>query len=145
MGTNDDGFVGSNATRIAGFIAAYADYLVLLTTTHKNPALPIFCAAGPISHQYAPWVQAAMVKAAARGVINTHFIGFDTPVDRCGHPDYTGEFEGGGGGVFDRIDFSLTLTRQTSSRPFGFGPSCLTGHEIMFETASPVIASVLGW
>ena len=86
----DCGFVGQNATRIAGFIATYADYLVHLASTYKNMDLPIFCAAGPITHSYAPYVQAAMTNAAARGIKNTHFVSFDTPVDRCGHPDYDG-------------------------------------------------------
>jgi len=90
LGTNDGGFVGSNATRIAQFSAVYAAYLVQLAATHRNPALPIFCAVGPITHGYESWVTAAMAQAAAQGVKNTHLLSFTTPVDRCGHPDYDG-------------------------------------------------------
>ena len=90
LGTNDSGHAGGNASWIAGFTAAYADYLVHLATRAGNLSVPIFCAVGPITHVYQPWVQAAMAAAALRGVRNTQLLSFVTPVDRCGHPDYDG-------------------------------------------------------
>lgn len=90
LGTNDQGHAGGNQTWIDAFVAAYATFLVELATSHGNLALPFFLCAGPITVDYAPWVQRAMAIAAAKGVTNTHFIPLITAVDRCGHPDYDG-------------------------------------------------------
>lgn len=69
-----------------GFIDTYAAFLVNLTLIHGNPRLPIFAGAGPITLDYAPWVQAAIAKSGT----NAHFVNYTTILDGCGHPGWEG-------------------------------------------------------
>ena len=84
LGTNDSGYVQQHGLA-ANFSAYYAQFLMNLTVIHKNPALPIFAACGPITHIYCPWIQSAI---ALSGLKTVQFVNFSTPVDRCGHPPY---------------------------------------------------------
>lgn len=107
--SNDQNHYQNNATWAAAFIATYTDFLVNVTGWFGgNTALPIFVGHGPITHDYAPWVAAAVAGAQARGLSNLHILNYTTELDGCGHPGWV-------------------------------------GHQEMFEIASPVVASVLGW
>lgn len=89
LGTNDQGH-NSGPAWVAGFVQTYADFLVNLTVAHgNNPLLPIICVVGPITHDYFPWVAAAIDKAAARGVSRAQIFNWTSPVDRCGHPAWS--------------------------------------------------------
>lgn len=89
LGTNDQGKNNGSAW-IAGFVQTYTSYLVSLARLHGNLNMPFFLGVGPITHDYAPWVEAAAADAAALGLTNLHFISYNTQVDRCGHPDFNG-------------------------------------------------------
>lgn len=87
LGTNDQGNANGTAWT-AAFSKTYADFLVELSATY-GAAMPIFAAVGPITHDYYPWVMDAIAQASSRGVHNVHPVNFTTPVDKCGHPDYS--------------------------------------------------------
>ena len=84
LGTNDQGH-NSGPAWVANFTDAYAAFLTRLTHVHGNPALPIFCAVGPITNDYYPWVVAAIAQS---GVANAHILNFTAPVDKCNHPPW---------------------------------------------------------
>ena len=84
LGTNDAGHDSGPAWQ-ANFTAAYAAFLQHLTRIHGNANLPIFCAVGPIGHNYFPWVAAAIAQS---GVKNAQVLNFTAPVDKCGHPTW---------------------------------------------------------
>lgn len=87
LGTND---ADHNAGPVwqANFTATYAAFLQRLTRIHNNPNLPIFCAVGPITNDYFPWVAAAIAQS---GVKNAHVLNFSAPVDRCSHPPWASQ------------------------------------------------------
>jgi hypothetical protein len=70
---------------VANFTSTYAAFLQRLTRIHNNPELPIFCAVGPITHDYYPWVAAAVAQS---GVRNAQVLNFSAPVDKCSHPPW---------------------------------------------------------
>jgi hypothetical protein len=76
----------TNVSATSGFIGVYTDFLVNLTQKWSRPDLPIFCGAGPIILDHAPWVQTAMATAAQRGLSSLHFFNSTTELDGCGHP-----------------------------------------------------------
>lgn len=84
LGTNDQGRNNGPAW-VASFTTTYAAFLQRLTLIHNNSELHIFCAIGPITHDYYPWVEAAI---AASGVKNAQIINFTAPVDKCNHPSW---------------------------------------------------------
>ena len=84
LGTNDQNH-NSGPAWVAGFTAAYAQFLVNLTQVHGNPRLPIFCLVGPITHDYYSWVVEAI---ALSGVPSAVVVNMTTPVDKCGHPSW---------------------------------------------------------
>jgi hypothetical protein len=84
LGTNDQGH-NSGPAWVQNFTDSYAAFLQRLTRIHNNPALPIFCAVGPITHDYYPWVLSAISQS---GVTSAHVINFTAPVDRCSHPPW---------------------------------------------------------
>jgi hypothetical protein len=84
LGTNDQGHNTGPAWQ-ANFTATYAAFLQRLTRIHNNSNLAIFCAVGPITNDYYPWVAAAIAQS---GVKNAHLLNFSAPVDRCGHPPW---------------------------------------------------------
>ena len=90
LGTNDQGRNNGTAAWVAGFVAAYADYLVSLAAMHHNPALPIFCGVGSITHDYNDWVVQAMAAAAARGLRSLHLVNYTSVLVGCGHPGWVG-------------------------------------------------------
>ena len=84
LGTNDADHNTGPAWQ-ANFTRTYAAFLQNLTRIHNNINLPIFCAVGPISDVYYPWVAAAIVQS---GVKNAQVLNFTAPVDKCGHPPW---------------------------------------------------------
>lgn len=106
LGTNDAGH-NSGPGWQANFIAAYAAFLQRLTRIHGNADLPIFCAVGPIGHNYFPWVAAAIAQS---GVKSAQVLNFSAPVDRCGHPPWASH-------DIMAVSFARTPPLRTNPRP----------------------------
>lgn len=81
LGTND-GDVGA-----AAFVPAYAALLRHVSAHGASPTIPIFCAFGPNTDVFAPWMRAAM---ATSGVNATELDFMAAPMDGCGHPGVAG-------------------------------------------------------
>jgi hypothetical protein len=89
LGTNDASRYNGTAAWIRGFVESYAQFLVDLLAAYGNDLRrPVFCLMGPITQQPAPWVEAAVSVARARGLKGLHFINLTAAVNRCNHPGY---------------------------------------------------------
>ena len=84
LGTND-GNVGE-----AAFAPAYLALLEHVASHARTPGIPIFCAFGPNSDAFAPWMRAAMANASARGIRTVEVDFMAAPMDGCGHPGEKG-------------------------------------------------------
>ena len=84
LGTND-----GTQTPPADFTAAFLA-LMRATVRASPPGTPIFCAYGPITDTYAPWVAAAVAAGAREGLNATLVDLMAAPLDGCGHPGVLG-------------------------------------------------------
>ena len=80
LGTND-GNVGE-----AAFTPAYLALLEHVAARARAPGAPIFCAFGPNSDTFEPWMRAAMASARSRGINALELDFMAAPMDGCGHP-----------------------------------------------------------
>lgn len=85
LGTND-GDVGE-----AAFAPAYLALLRHVAARARDPARFVaFCAYGPNSDTFAPWMRAAMANASALGIRTVELNLMAAPMDGCGHPGVLG-------------------------------------------------------
>lgn len=84
LGTND-----GTQSPPAVFTAAYLTLMVHLTRWSAR-GIPVFCAFGPNSDRFAPWVQDAIEQGRPLGINATLVDLMAAPLDGCGHPGYVG-------------------------------------------------------
>ena len=85
LGTND-GNVGE-----AAYAPAFLALLRHVAARARDPARFVaFCAYGPNSDLFAPWMRAAMANASALGIRTVELDLMAAPMDGCGHPGVLG-------------------------------------------------------